>query len=440
MLQAHDTVSRSSAPLRRGCPIGRVVVINDFSEARGGATGVAILSASLLQAQGISVTYFGGDDTRRADPRLAPVEVVPAGGQHILLARRLQAMRNGLYNRSAEHALADWIAKNDTPNTVYHLHGWSKILSPSVFHALRKVAARLVISAHDYFLVCPNGGYFDFNTQDCCELRPMSAACVFRSCDKRRYSHKLWRVFRHGIRRALFDLSAEGATVLAVHDGMIPILQSGGIPSGRLAALRNPVTAWSAGRARPENNKVFLFVGRFEEEKGVDLFLAAARAAGVPARVIGDGPLRDKLRDIYPQAEIVPWCTRDQIATHASDARAVVLPSRVRETFGLAAFEALASGIPVVISRFALVADEIAACGGAVVCDPRDKTRFCEILSRLASDDDLVWSMSARAYAHAPDFSLSPLEWVTRLIDLYERILPQRNELGRRCHGAKLEQ
>ena len=105
------------------------------------------------------VTVLSGDGGSAALAQLG-AETVALGGQHIMSGNRAAAALRGLYDASTGTALADWIAAHDTPGTVYHLHNWHKVLSPSVFRALRMVASRLLISAHYYFLVCPNGGYF----------------------------------------------------------------------------------------------------------------------------------------------------------------------------------------------------------------------------------------------------------------------------------------
>jgi glycosyltransferase involved in cell wall biosynthesis len=430
MLSTHPRDLRISHQI--GPRLDRVVIINDFSNARGGATSIALSSAALLNEAGISTTYVTGDSASNADLRLSTTDIVSADCKPIFEASFVEASFGGLYNRSAETLLSRWIAKNDTPRTIYHLHGWSKILSPAIFRPLRSVIGRVVISAHDFFLVCPNGGYYDFGRETSCELRPMSTACVLRSCDRRSYPHKLWRLLRHAIRQATFDMNLDGLAVLPVHDGMLPLLERGGLSRSQMATLRNPVRPWSSTRIRAETNKIFVFVGRLDADKGVDLFVAAARKIGLPIRIIGSGPLEARIGEIYPDAERVPWCRAEDMPNYVRDARVLVMPSRTRETFGLAAFEALTSGIPVAISNLAMIAGEITATGGAIACDPHDQVRFGEILSRLAFDDTLIASMSASAYSRARSMTLTPAEWVARLLEIY-------GDLLRRSHAGRTE-
>ena len=132
-------------------PIGieRVVVINDDATEQGGAAAIALLSTKLLNARHIPVTFLSG--SADIDPELegSGAEIGVLGGRHILDGPRGTAAVRGLFDPTIQTRLAQWIAVRDTPGTVYHLHNWHKVLSPSVFGALRRVAHRLVISAHD---------------------------------------------------------------------------------------------------------------------------------------------------------------------------------------------------------------------------------------------------------------------------------------------------
>jgi glycosyltransferase involved in cell wall biosynthesis len=404
----------------------RVVVINDFSSMGGGATAVALDSMRLLNARGVAVTFLTGDEGRCDLP--PHIEIVALGGSHILAGNRVGAAVRGLHNHTAEQLVARWIVDCDTPGTVYHLHGWSKILSPSVFRALRPVAPRLVISAHDFFLACPNGGYFNFRRGSPCNLRPLGIRCLASSCDRRHYSHKVWRFLRQMWTHALCDLGGIGA-ILVVHEGMIPHLEHGGIPRRRLVPVRNPVEPWHATRILAECNKAFVFVGRLDQDKGVDLLAEAARRANVPLRMIGDGELAGWIASQFPEVELVGWKSQREVAARLRDARVLVMPSRCRETFGIAAVQALKSGLPVLVSNHAMIAEEVVASGFGLSCDPHDMNAFVAAIKHLSVDDARIEKMSRRGHTESDWFAPSPLAWVKQLLSIYAQVLRQEPPL-----------
>ena len=401
--------------------IDRVVVISDDAVESGGAAGIALLSVRLLAARGLPVTVLNGS----APPAVAVpgVELRSLGQRAITQGGRLEAALRGLYSVPAARFVAGWIAAHDTPGTVYHLHNWHKVLSPSVFRALRGVADRLVMTAHDYFLVCPNGGQFDYGAGRTCERVPLSGGCLLTQCDRRHYAHKLWRSARHWVRERAIDLARGGATVVAVHEGMIPYLTRGGIGAGRIAVVTNPVTPWCAARIEAEANAGLLFVGRLEADKGVRAVARAAREAGLPLRIVGEGPLRAELARDHPEATLLGWRGRAEIAALAREARLAVVPTRWRETFGLVTLEALMSGLPVLVSTHALVAPGLVALGGAEACDPDDGPALAAALSRLAQDDAAIARMSRAGFERGRALAPTPDAWCDRLLALYGGIL-----------------
>lgn len=102
-----------------------------------------------------------------------------------------------------------------------------------------------------------------------------------------------------------------------------------------------------------------LFVGRLAPEKAPDLAIASARLAGVP--LVLAGTIEDRHRGFFEErvrpslrdgtAEYVGPLTRTELAVGYGEAKALLMPLRWDEPFGLVVVEALASGTPVVAWR-----------------------------------------------------------------------------------------
>lgn len=89
---------------------------------------------------------------------------------------------------------------------------------------------------------------------------------------------------------------------------------------------------------------VFVYAGRVSKEKNVDAFLSC----NLPGTklVIGAGPIKELLQKKYPKAVFTGWKQGQELVDLLSLADVFVFPSKT-ETFGLAALEALACGLPV---------------------------------------------------------------------------------------------
>ena len=396
----------------------RIVVLNDISDAKGGATALALLSALDLRNRGLPGSYLTGDSGRNAQLADAGVDLVGLGQQRLKGRMAAAAFVSGLYNRGAAAMIREWIARNDTPGTVYHLHGWAQILSPSVFAALQGVEDRVVLSAHDFFLACPNGSFSYLKTGDVCAHKPLSTGCIGADCDRQNKGHKLWRVARQIVQRRYFDI-ARPPPVLMIHEGMRPYFTRSGMPDGALHTLPNPITPFAADRIAAETNRRALFVGRLETTKGPDLACAASRAAGVPLTLVGDGELGPQLRELYPEFTFTGRLPPAEIAAHARDARMLLMPSRYPEPYGLVAIEAAWSGLPVIVADTALLAPDIVRCDAGNVVAPRDTAAFAQAIAAIANDDALVERQSHAAFLNARHLGLTTQAWVDGLIDHY---------------------
>jgi glycosyltransferase involved in cell wall biosynthesis len=406
----------------------KIVMINDTSVARGGTAALALLAVRQLRARGVPVQWVCGDDG--ANPELAALGVpVTAAGQAVLLERgRVDAARAGIFNAPARDMMARHIAAQDDPGTIYHLHGWAQILSPSVFAALAPVAERVFVHAHDMFLACPNGVYMDYRQGVVCTRVPLSLNCALTNCDKRAYHHKLWRIARHSVLRRTFDGALPWAGVFQIHPDMQERLVRGAIPARLCRTLRNPADPYRTTRIEAESNRGFIYVGRLEADKGVLVLAEAARRVGVAVTFIGEGVLRAELAARFPELPVTGWKTREEIGAIAAGARALVMPSLHSEPFALVLPEAIHSGLPVLVAKTALMAGEIAQRGFGMVFDATDAGSFDAALRDMeGARPERVREMSVAGFGTSQRLTLTVDEWTDGLIDAYQgAVLRQR--------------
>nr|WP_187331694.1 glycosyltransferase [Rhizobium etli] len=404
--------------------IDRVVVIDDYSVARGGATGLAVLSAKLFRGLDIPVTYICGDDGANAELAALGVSTVGLSSRDLLSAERAKAFVTGIHNGAATRMVANWIAAEDTANTVYHVHGWHQILSPALFRALAPVAGRCVVHAHDFFTACPNGAFFNYQAQEICFRRPLGAGCITTACDKRSYSHKLWRVARGSNILRLLKARADFGRIILLHEKMASFLVGAGYRPERLTTIRNPVAPLSKQRIQAEANDEFVFIGRLDEEKGVEDAVAATRRASARLCVIGDGPLRGLVEASGDHVRAVGWQSHAEIGTTIRGARALLMPSRYPEPFGLVAIEAARSGLPVIMSRSAFLAEEMEQAGMAFACDTADEIVFADAVMRFSQmPTHEIRAMSERAFRLSPHLASTHEQWRDALLAEYCSLL-----------------
>ena len=168
----------------------------------------------------------------------------------------------------------------------------------------------------------------------------------------------------------------------------------------------------------PDEPPHVLYVGRLSAEKGV-LELADA-AAGLPLRVVGDGPLRERVPGavgFVPSGELGRWYER---------AAVVVVPSR-REGYGVVAREAMAWGRPVVASAVGGLPDAIENEVTGLLVPPGDVAALRAAIERLLGEAGLRERLGSAAREKARrEFSFGVA--TDALMEVYGLPDPRRGE------------
>jgi glycosyltransferase involved in cell wall biosynthesis len=317
----------------------RVLHVNDYpADDLGGTEVLMARTIALLRAAGWDARPF-----TRAD----------------LPDQRLTALRY-LNNRVARRAL-DRTLDEYRPEVI-HVHNYYHVLSPGVLVELdqykSKSGARVVMTAHDYHLVCPNSGatwYRDTEPVPADLDRMRSGRYLLgRRWDRRgrlysalKVAQQVWH-YRRTDRRAVIDL------VICPSRFMQQAVARVGRPT---VWLPNPNPPMLPARVKRPDELTFVFAGRVEPEKGLVRFLGMLPAAFAGRLlVLGDGVDRPAA-----EAEVRRLGLGDRVEflgrrPHAETlgiiaaAHVLVLPSRWDENYPLSLIEALAAGTNLLVA------------------------------------------------------------------------------------------
>ena len=174
-----------------------IIIIDNYSYPKGGTAQVAYQSALELKKRNFNVEYICTDSI--------PNKVLIDAGinVHIIESKGIKYDNNRL--RSAIHGIwNDKVYKNtinilknfNRKDTIIHIHGYLHNFSVSIIAACKKKKYKTILTLHDYFIVCPCGGFYNYSKKAICTLKPMSLKCIICNCDKRNYLQKIWRMLR----------------------------------------------------------------------------------------------------------------------------------------------------------------------------------------------------------------------------------------------------
>ena len=333
--------------------VKNIIVVYDCAFVNGGGAKVAIQSAISLSEMNLNVCFFSAVGPIGDELEDSNVNVCCLGMDDINHGSRLVAIKNGIWNKKASKEFEALLSGYSNKDTIIHIHGWAKALSSSIIKAANNKGYKIVITLHDYFTVCPNGGFYDYKSCKTCTKSPMSVACIFCNCDKRNYLQKIWRVLRQVVqdRNVRNNPSIFFISISEKNEEVIKPY----VKSKSFFRIRNPIDLPQKEIRRQTYSKIFIYVGRISEEKGTEVFCKAVEAlideqVDINGIVIGDGALHDYLRQKYKRIQFVGWKTSSEVKNYYQMARALVLPSKWFEGAPLNIIEAMAAGVPCIVS------------------------------------------------------------------------------------------
>lgn len=336
-----------------------IIIINDTAFIKGGAEKVAVCSAIELAKQGYNVTLFTAIGPEDTELKKYNINVICLNQYSILNdPNRLRAIKQGIWNQKAKHVFEQILTKYSPQDTIIHFHSWTKALSSSLFAVTSKLKFSIIITSHEYFTTCPNGGLFNYKEKKICTIPPMSYSCLKCNCDVRNYPQKIWRFIRQMIFKHVFIQNKIFMIFISDLTERI-ILSHIGQHIKKYYRLTNPIELNSHKLVPIMKNNTYLFIGRLSEEKGAELFCKAITELGLKGCVLGQGYLFDELKAKYPAVEFAGWVTGKDKENLIRKGKALIFPSLWYEGAPLTIMEMKSYGMPCIVPDQCAASEEI---------------------------------------------------------------------------------
>jgi glycosyltransferase involved in cell wall biosynthesis len=281
---------------------------------------------------------------------------------------------------------------------IVHAHNVHPLFGARAVAAARAAGADVVLHLHNYRLFCAVAiGYRDGD--ECMRCRGRNTLPGLRL--RCRGSVGEAAVYAAGLASQQHSLLERVERFVAPSRAAAERLVAYGLSDDRLDVLHNflPDSDF-ASESKAREGRYALYVGRLAEEKGVDTAIAAARRAGVPLVIAGDGPQSDRLRQLAGDGDVrfTGRLEAAQVAELRAGAAFAIVPSRWHEPCPYAAIEAMAAGLPLLVSDVGGL-PEIA--GDEAVLPARDANAWSSAMSELWAHPDRREHVGAAALARA---------------------------------------
>lgn len=398
-----------------------IIIICDFGYIEGGASRVAHESAIELSKY-FNVTLFCAVGPISKELKESKVNVKCLGQSDILNNKnRINAFYQGIWNKKAKNEFSDLLDKFSAIDTVIHVHTWTKGISSSIFKVAEIKGFKVLLTVHDYFLVCPNGGLYDYQKHIICEKRPLSYKCICTNCDSRSYAHKIFRVARQFVQNNSIR-KRKNISYLFISNFAKRQLLKRNPKIEKSYFLLNPINFENRFKVNCSENKLYVYIGRLTDDKGIRIFCEGVTKAGVPAIVIGRGILEKELKNKYRNIKFIGWLDKKDMAQYIKKARCLIFPSTYYEASPLTPLELMACGVPCIISDKNSSKELIIEGENGYLYDGYDANMLADKI-KDSLNNKVIEKMSDKIYETFDINKFSVKVHINKIIDIYNGVL-----------------
>jgi len=352
----------------------KVLQVHNHYRIRGGENAVVESTVLMLERRGINVAAY----TKSS-------KVIEGS-----LLGKVRAFGSSLYSFSAAADMSR-VIRRKRPNVV-HVHNLYPLLSTSVLVAGRRAGLPIVMTCHNFRLVCPIG--IHLRNGNICELcvGDHEFRCALLNC-RRNIAESVAYALRSIFTRSL-RLIKDNITLFIVPSefGKRRLIDAG-LSGERLVVLPNMVSI-PGSAVDYSKGEYAAYVGRISDEKDIDTLLTAAKATGIPLRIAGDYSERhDLVKSAADNVAFVGLLNRQDLDVFYRRSRYLVLPSKCFEMCPMVVIEAMSYGLPVIASNIGglpeIVEDKITG----FLFEPANAEELAHRMSILWDDQNLCRRM-----------------------------------------------
>lgn len=280
---------------------------------------------------------------------------------------------------------------------IAHLHNIYHQLTPSIIPALKDRGVKVILTLHDYKIICPNYKMLRHGTicSACKNGRYLN--CLTHRCEDNSLLKSLLLTLEAFWHRNF--KSYEGVDLFIAPSMFIAkqVIENG-LPHEKVRLLLNGINHNEVAASSNDEGYI-LYFGRISKEKGLPTLLRAYTKSqtALPLKIVGTGPLLEEIRQQYNNVEFLNYKSGNALHALISAASFVIVPSEWYENCSMSVLEAMAHGKPVIGSRIGGIPEQIEHGKSGFLFEMGNEKELAEQITILSKDIGLRRQFSARA-------------------------------------------
>lgn len=386
----------------------RVLQVHNYYQIPGGEDTVVANEKKMLEDHGHKVILYSRNNSELKSMSKLQKLILP-----LTTVFNLRTYREVKKLIKAEHI------------DIVHVHNTLNLISPSVYYAARAMRVPVVQTIHNFRLLCPGATFYrDGNICEDCVSKGLMCA-IKHSCYRNSKFQTLACVISTKIHR-MTGIYGKINYICLTDFNKKKLLQLKQIKVERVFVKSNFVeTATEKIVPYGQRHNQFIFVGRLDKLKGIDILFEAwkqMRRASAPRLIVcGTGPMevwcREFLKNNDVNIEMAGFVPNKEARQLIANSKALILPTQWYEGFPMTIVEAYSVGTPVIGSDIGNVGSLIEEGTTGLKFNSWDSKSLINAVNALSQnlpDDCEIREFYNKHYSSNENYNM--------LIRIYERI------------------
>ena len=241
---------------------------------------------------------------------------------------------------------------------IVHVHNTLNLVSPAVYYAARALEVPVVQTIHNFRLLCPGATFYrDGHICEICMENGLWCA-IKHKCYRGNRAQTLVCVLSTWFHR-MTGIYGKINYICLTEFNRKKLLNLEQIKPEKVFVKPNFVEGEDSFNSGENQKNQFVFVGRLDKLKGIDILFEAWKRMGDTApklRVCGSGPMEDWCKSFIRQnrvnIEMCGFVSNKEARKMIANSKALVLATQWYEGFPMSIVEAFSVGTPVICSDF----------------------------------------------------------------------------------------
>lgn len=400
----------------------KILLVNKFFFSKGGAETSFFSTAEILELQGHKIIFFS-----MAHPEnfkspyskyfISQVKFENSGS----IFQKIKESGRIIYSSEARKKV-EQLVKTERPDIV-HLHNIHHQISPSILHTFKKFGVPVVMSLHDYKMVCPV--YTLFRKGKLCEkcADKKYYHCAFQRCSKSSFTKSVLNTIEMYIHHKILKIYDLVDIFISPSEFLKNKMNTMGFKA-KIYHLRNFVNLNKYSPFYSWNEESMVYFGRLSQEKGLFTLLTAIRELQIKCKIFGEGPIRKKLeekamKENLANISFLGHTPQEKLIKEIRQSMFVVLPSEWYENSPYSIVEAFALGKPVIGSNIGGIPELVENLKTGLTFEPGNSNDLREKILYLLSNRDGISDLGKTARKFS-EKNFNPKKHSSELIRLYQ--------------------